>query len=128
MLQSGAILLQSEAVVTKWGKNYYKVRQLLQSGAVVTKWGITSFNISHVHATTHAMLDRLSSIILTQFREYKRPSQPYGKHIQLCGINPSFDSVVKILHSTCKSIPDIGSSIAERSEATDQYQRCILKT
>ena len=43
--------------------------------------------------------------ILTRFKEHKRPSQPYGKHIQLCGVNPSFESVVKILQSTCKSIP-----------------------
>ena len=32
-------------------------------------------------------------------------AQPYFKHTQLCGVNPSFDSVVKILQSTCKSIP-----------------------
>ena len=38
--QSVAILLESEVVVTKWGKNCYKVWQLLQSGAKIgTKCG-----------------------------------------------------------------------------------------
>ena len=41
--------------------------------------------------------------IITRFKEHKRPSQPYGKHIQLCGVDPSFDSALKILQSTCKA-------------------------
>ena len=38
-------LLQSAAVVTKCGKNCYKVRQLLQSAAIVTKWSTTDVSI-----------------------------------------------------------------------------------
>ena len=48
LLQSGAkfITKWGSFFITKWGKIYYKVRQLLQSGAillqsgaVITKWG-----------------------------------------------------------------------------------------
>ena len=36
LLQSAARVLQSATVITKCGRNHYKVRQLLQSAAIIT--------------------------------------------------------------------------------------------
>ena len=85
-----------------------------------------------VHPATCAMLDRLTGTFI-QFKEHKRQSQPYSKHIQLCGVNPSFDSVVKFLQSTCKSIPYLETlealwqrELKPQINTKDEFCKCEL--
>ena len=44
--------------------------------------------------------------LLTRFKEHCRPSQPYGRHIRLCGVSPNYDNDddVRVLQSTHRSI------------------------
>ena len=44
--------------------------------------------------------------LLTRFEEHCRPSQPYGRHIRLCGVSPNYDNDdgVRVLQSTHRSI------------------------
>lgn len=44
--------------------------------------------------------------LLTRFKEHCRPSQPFGNHIRLCGVDPKFEKNddVSVLQSTHKSI------------------------
>ena len=75
-------LLQSGAVVTKWSKYCYKVRQLLQSGAIVTKWGITPstessvrFNIVFLVNPERYWISPLFSIIATTSNSWGKTSR-----------------------------------------------------
>ena len=45
--------------------------------------------------------------VLKRFKEHCQPSQPFGKHIRLCGASPVFTDKkdVNILHTTTRSIP-----------------------
>ena len=83
---------------------------------VVDKAQVVWFTVFFVHAEMRAMLDRLTGTFIRS-KEHKRQSQPYSKHIQLCSVNPS-----KLLSNSYSRNPiprDFGSSIAERTEATD---------
>ena len=44
--------------------------------------------------------------LLTRFKEHLRPSEPFGKHIRLCGVSPSFENSndVSVLQSTSRSV------------------------
>ena len=44
--------------------------------------------------------------LLTRFKEHCRPSEPFGKHIRLCGVNPKFENNddVSLLQSTNRSV------------------------
>ena len=57
---------------------------------------------------------------ITQFKEQKQPSQPYLKHIKLCGVKSSFKRVEMLNHT---KLGQFGNSRTERTKATDQYQR-----
>ena len=86
---------------------FCKLKTILSSlKAVVDKAFISHVVYPISCSRCNACYDRQTDRhILTRFNEDKRPSQPYGKYVQLCGVNPSFGSVVKILQSTCKGIP-----------------------
>ena len=45
--------------------------------------------------------------LLKRFKEHCQPSQPFGKHIRLCGASPIFEDKtdVSVVHVTNRSIP-----------------------
>ena len=45
--------------------------------------------------------------LVKRFKQHCQPSQPFGKHIRLCGVSPVFDDKkdVSVLHITTRSIP-----------------------
>ena len=45
--------------------------------------------------------------LLKRFKEHCQPSQPFGKHIRLCGTSPVFEdkTYVSVIHSTNRCIP-----------------------
>ena len=45
--------------------------------------------------------------LLKRFKEHCQPSQPFGKHIRLCGTSPVFEDKtnVSVIHTTNRCIP-----------------------
>ena len=70
--------------------------------------------------------------LVKRFKQHCQPSQPFGKHIRLCGVSPVFDDKkdVSVLHITTRSIPFLEAleafwirEICPTINTKDEYKR-----